>query len=96
MFMPDKGWNSGYIHVLLDELSTGEPEQAALCLFYNLHTPAESFSGRVCHLLQKQKLMILPQITSSDNQYLFVLLELFECTNSTSAQIKDLTVIYTT
>ena len=36
MFVPDKGWNSGYIH---DELPTGEPEQTALCLFHSLsHT----------------------------------------------------------
>ena len=39
MFVPDEGWNSGYIH---DELSTGEPEQAALCLFHGTH-PADSF-----------------------------------------------------
>ena len=62
MFVYDKGWNSGYIH---DELSTCEPEQEALCLFHGTH-PADSFSGRVCHLLQEQKLMIFPQTTSSD------------------------------
>ena len=66
MFVPDEGWNSGYIH---DELSTGEPEQAGLCLFHGTH-PGDSFSGRLCHLLQKQKLMIFPQTTSSDYQYL--------------------------
>ena len=91
MFVPDEGWNSGYIY---DELSTGEPEQAALCLFHGTH-PGDSFSGRLCHLLQKQKLMIFHRLHLVINNTYIILLELFECTNSSSAQIKDLTVIYT-